>query len=400
MKKTTIWILSALLFWFILLQLTALNAGRLVAYEPSFPYAYDILAKFNLPQWYYSWAGFDGVHYLTIALNGYKYADLTQAFFPLFPGILSVFESIGLNPIAAGLILNLTLLTMALILFYKLVKLDFSYSVSKKALLALLLFPTSFFFISLYTESLFLLTVIGAFLAARRGRWLLAAGFTILATSSRLVGIMLVPALIMELYLQKNNQVFLVDLIKDIRNNKFVETFVSTAKNNLRTIALIGGGSLGLIIYMSFLYREFGDPLYFYHVQSEFGGGRQENLIMYPQVVWRYINILITARPFDWKYYSYILEAIAGVGGFFGLMYALKHVRLSYVFFSLGIFIIPTLTGTFSSLPRYLLPAFAIYILLAKLLETHTISRYTYFGISMLLLVINTMLFIQGYWVS
>ncbi|PIR61011.1 MAG: hypothetical protein COU68_01660, partial [Candidatus Pacebacteria bacterium CG10_big_fil_rev_8_21_14_0_10_45_6] len=74
-------ILVLVLVWRIGLFVVSLIAPAFISYEPSFPYAYDLLAKLGLPQWLYSWANFDGVHYLTIMRMGYVGTGLIQAFF-------------------------------------------------------------------------------------------------------------------------------------------------------------------------------------------------------------------------------------------------------------------------------------------------------------------------------
>jgi len=57
----------------------------------SFPYADRVLAITGLPEWIWGWGGFDGVHYLRIAQNGYQ--DLYyQAFFPLFLLLIRIFN--------------------------------------------------------------------------------------------------------------------------------------------------------------------------------------------------------------------------------------------------------------------------------------------------------------------
>jgi hypothetical protein len=349
----------------------------------------------------YGWANFDGVHYLNIIDRGYKETGLVQAFFPAFPIITRYLMTlINANPYWTGLLFANIAFLIAIILFYKLLLLDLKEKQVEVALILLLLFPTAFYFGAFYTESLFLLSVAGAFCAARKQNWPATAVFTIIATSTRVVGVALIPALIIELFLQQKKQATLPELFNKSKATKLMADFFYVLWNQKRALLFILGGGLGLLSYMIYLQRKFADPLYFFHVQSEFGAGRQESIITLPQVFWRYLKILWTARPIDWKYYSYVLEALAGFGGFVSLILAFKYVRLSYVVFSLGIFIIPTLTGTFSSLPRYLLPAFAIYLTTAKILEIHPASKYLVYGISTILLIINTMLFIQGYWVS
>ena len=151
---------------------------------------------------------------------------------------------------------------------------------------------------------------------------------------------------------------------------------------------------------MIYLQHNIGDPLYFFHVQSEFGGGRQESIILYPQVIWRYLKILWTARPFDLKYYAYVQEFIFGTLGLVGIVWSWFKVRKSYVVFSALVFLLPTLTGTFSSMPRYFLASFSVFLLMIKLFEHHKIARLIWLSLSTLWLIFNTILFIQGYWVA
>jgi hypothetical protein len=60
------------------------------------------------------------------------------------------------------------------------------------------IFPTAFFFLAPYTESLFLLLSILAFREARHDRWGRVAVFGALAALTRSVGILLIPALMLE----------------------------------------------------------------------------------------------------------------------------------------------------------------------------------------------------------
>ena len=152
---------------------------------------------------------------------------------------------------------------------------------------------------------------------------------------------------------------------------------------------------------MWYLNIHFQDGLYFFHVQSEFGGGvRQETFVSYPQVIYRYMKILLTVRPFNFKYFSYLQDFVVSTFGLGMLLYSFKKVKLSYVVFGLLAFFTPTVTGTFSSMPRYILVSFPIFIILAIFSEQSKLFKYLWFISSGILLVLNTVLFIQGYWVA
>lgn len=387
------------LVWRVALFVVGFFAPSFLPYEPSFPYADAILTQYHLPQWLYSWANFDGVHYLTIAEKGYLGTGLIQAFFPFLPLIIlhSLYLLTGghLNTLLVGLIVTNGAMLLCLVLWYVFLKSFLSKPKTWLGVLLLLAFPTSLFFGALYTESIFLAAVIGAFLAARRRQWIWCAVFVLIATASRIVGVFLLPALTLETWLQWREQQGGKQVAKSV-----VTQLTSFLSSSWRQLVLIGVGGLGTVLYMIYLARTFGDPLYFLHVQSEFGAGRTEGLVIYPVVLWRSIKILLTLDPLTLRYYSSALEFLAGSLGLVGLFISAWRVRLSYVVFALGAFFLPTFTGTFSSMPRYLLVCFPIYLLLIEMLAARPRLRSIVLGIFILSLVVNTVLFIQGYWLS
>jgi len=385
--------LSFYLNWKIFLFFVALSAPLLLLYDPSFPYANFLLIKSGLPNFIHSWANFDGVHYLTILNKGYLGTGLIQAFFPLFPMLVSGFNTMVEHPILAGLIFNFIIGFMLLKVWKKIVNLEIGKDTKEWGVYLLFLFPTALFLNAFYSEALFLLLVLVSFLEARKGNWLKAGLIAALASATRLVGIFMVPALLVELWIQKTAEQ------KAGGNDSFSQPLYFCQKY-WREISYILLSFLGLIAYMIYLQQNFNDPLYFYHVQAEFGGGRQESLVLYPQVVWRYLKILWTARPFDLKYYAYVQEFLFGTLGLAGIIWSWFKVRKSYVVFSALAFLLPTLTGTFSSVPRYFLVSFSVFLLLIKLFENNKAGRYIWLTLSTLLLIFNTILFIQGYWVA
>ena len=128
--------------------------------------------------------------------------------------------------------------------------------------------------------------------------------------------------------------------------------------------------------------------------------GRQETIVLWPQVVYRYIKILLTARPIDWKYFSYVQDFVLSIGVAIGIYLARKKIKLSWLIFSVLTYLLPTLTGSFSSMPRYILVIFPLWMWLAHKLSQPSRWRCCYYLVSVILLMINTILFTQGYWVS
>jgi hypothetical protein len=266
---------------------------------------------------------------------------------------------------------------------------------ARVGLLWWLAFPTSFFLVSFYNESLFLSLALGSWLLAKHQRWGWAAGLAAVAAATRVVGIWLWPLLLLEFFEQTYPNMTQMGLAK-------LTSWLTKWKWQLIALSL---SSLGLLAYMLYLKVVFHDPLYFLHLQSEFGAGRQESIILWPQVVWRSSKILLVARPFDWKYLAYVEEFIAGTFGILLVVWGFwqrKHTKLTLplAFYSLGCLLTPTLTGTFSSMPRYVLAAWPLWLTLIWLSQKNRALMWLALAISLGLLIINTSLFVQGYWIA
>lgn len=312
------------------------------------------------------WANFDGIHYLNIAEFGYT----NQArFFPLFPLILRL--TIG-SPVTSILLVTI-IFFLAIYFFEKLIALDFSNQIAKQSLINLLLFPTSFFFVSIYSESLFLLLVTLSFYFARKKMWLVSVIFAMSVLASRFVGIAILPALLYEFLINK--------------------------KANFKKLAFFLITPLGLIAYSIFNYYKWGNLLYFIQAQGELGNSRSVNsIVLFPQTIFRYIKILSTA-PFSYEWGIALLELASFLLTAFLLYFAWKKkIRASYLIFAAVNFAIVISTGTFSGLPRYVLTIFPIFIALA--LMGNKIFKFIYVFVSPILLFILLMLFSRGYFVA
>ena len=329
----------------------------------------------------FSWANFDGEHYLSIALFGYK--GLEQAFFPIFPMLISFFSKPFYSDLLSafiystffGLLISNISFFLSLLFLYKLILLDFSRKIALLTILVLILFPTSFYFGSLYNESLFLALSLGSFYFARKKSYFLSTVFGIISCATRIFGILLLPALLIEIF-QKKEQI----------SKWFWILFIP----------------LGLVIYMIYQYLTVGDPLAFYKLQKLVGEQHQSGITLLPQVYFRYIKMFLTVDPQNPIYQTIILEFLVGVLFFvLPIIGYFKKVRLSYLFYAMVGFLLPTIQGSFSSVPRYMIVFFPSFIILALILEgLPKFLRIFILTVSALLLMIETALFLRGYWVA
>jgi Mannosyltransferase (PIG-V) len=158
-----------------------------------------------------SLAKWDTQHYLAIAYDGYaeSYSGLPPfenrpAFFPLYPGTVHVLSGFGADPalvLIAAFVVSLACFLGALVLLHRLTVIEIGERYGRPVLLLFAFFPTALFFGIPYTESMFLLLAIGAFLAARLGRWPQAGLVLALASATRVPGLLLiVPVAMLYLY--------------------------------------------------------------------------------------------------------------------------------------------------------------------------------------------------------
>ncbi|MBI5449602.1 glycosyltransferase family 39 protein [Candidatus Gottesmanbacteria bacterium] len=320
------------------------------------------------------WANLDGVYYLTIARGGY--GPYQQAFFPLYPLLIRWITVLtGINDISVSLIISHISFYLGILLFYALAE-DYNKSTARWGLLLFLVFPTSFFFSAIYTESLFLFLSALCLFSSRKKWWLLAGISGGLASGTRMFGIFLFPAILCEYFSQK-------------LRNRSILSFAS--------LLLI---PVGLCSYMAYLYFSIGDPFAFFHVQPAFGAERSGNtLIFLPQVIWRYMKIFTSVSPFSLTYAISVFEFAVLSGGLWVLWWGYKHhVRMLYLIYSLAILIIPTLTGTLSSLPRYVLSAFPLFFMFGSM---HNMwIKILAFLIFMVGFILSATAFLRGYFIA
>ncbi len=384
-RKTFAFIALSFIIWRFILFIPVFAAEKKLDYRPGYEYTSitdarnskdkNITDKLLLSPW----ANFDGLHYITIASSGYTN---NYGFFPLFPSLINLVskflggsETFDYAYFFSGFLISNLAFLLSLLVFYKLLSLDYSDKQVKTSILALLLFPASFFFGSIYSESLFLLLLLVSFYFARKKQWLLASFFGSLLTLTRFVGICIFPILIYEFYKSKDWS---------------IKNFIKSG---------IWATPAGLVLYSIYNQLEEGNFLYFIKVQGNFLNNRSvDSFIFFGQTIYRYIKIIITTSSSHFEWWIALLEIVSFIFIALVIIYALKkRVRFSYILFSFLAVLIPASSGTFSALPRYILVAFITYIVIGV---TNKKIKILYFSISAVLLFILTFFFSRGYFIS
>lgn len=367
-KKITLLFIT----WRLALFLVALISPLLIPnFGSQFPYYDKDLLETGLPDWLRAFGNFDGVHYLKLVKEGYQ-AALSQVFFPLFPLSIKMVSAVIPVFISGLIITNVAALGLLLIV-KRLYQLDYNSEVAKKSLILLFCFPTTFYLGSLYPESLFLFLTVGGLYLARRGYWTLGALSISLASATKVFGLASILSYYIEVYSQRAS--------------------LSTFKITL----LLAIPPLGLIFYMVYLWLNFGDPLLFVSSQELFGANRSSNLVLLPQTLYRYLNIFLSVPVSSHIFIIALVELLFALLVIGLLVASFSRIRFSYWVFVLVSFLLPSLTGTFQSIPRYALTTLFIFPLIVKL------SGRLYWLvvlISLSLELIFLSYFIRGYWIS
>lgn len=146
-----------------------------------------------------AWLQWDSEHYTNIAQSGYTFAGVrwpNVAFFPLYPLLIRGAAPLVRDNIAlAALLVAHVALFCALLLLYDLLVRDLGRVIAFRTILLLLAFPTAFFFVAGYTESLALALTVAAVWTIRRERWWLAGIVGALLAMTRVPGVLIAPVI-------------------------------------------------------------------------------------------------------------------------------------------------------------------------------------------------------------
>jgi hypothetical protein len=144
------------------------------------------------------WDRWDVQLFWKVARYGYlspSYSDRTEVDFPGMPLALRAVHLVLRDWVLSGIVISLLASLAACVALYLLAG---GGRAGDGAVLALIVFPYSVFLFAGYSEGLFLAFATWAWWAARRDRWLLASVLACGATVTRIIGIPLLVALLVE----------------------------------------------------------------------------------------------------------------------------------------------------------------------------------------------------------
>ena len=334
-----------------------------------------------------TWNHWDAANYTRIAQYGYQ-TRFDLAFFPLFPFLITCISHVlgNWSYLLVGTLLSNGALLGVLFLLYKLAAQAIGEGaigeqIARRTVLYLCIFPTAFFFFAAYNESLFLLFLLGAFLALRQQRWWLAGLLGLFAALTRSAGIL-----------------FVIPYLYEVWDTRHTAPTLTKKLQRLLPVAFIPTGTL---IYSIYCWITTGNPLTFVTIQDH--SGRH---LTWPWVgLWQAITALLFAQPFGSANQAHLLLDLGATLGFLVLtILGWRRLPTSYSLWTavllLYILLEPALDkpDILLSNQRFVLEMFPAFITMAILGVHHPRLHQALLVLFPALLATLSILFIMNRW--
>lgn len=280
----------------------------------------------------------DALWFLRIAADGYRPDDLSAAFFPLYPiAVRAVAWIPGIGTLAAALLVSNAAFLGSLVLLHGIARLEFGErAVADRVVRVAALFPTAFFLMAPYSESLFLLASLAAVWFVRRDRWPFASLAGVAAGLTRSAGLALAIGLA-------------VEAVRAPDARRFAGRLVAAA-----------APALGVALYLAAWWRWTGEPLAPLDAQASW---RSDLTAPWTPLA---RGFELAVRFGGW----WLVDALFVVGTLAILLAGARVVRASYVAYGLASLALPLLAmfpgRPFLSMPRFAAVVFPVALVLGR----------------------------------
>jgi hypothetical protein len=339
------------------------------------------------------WQRWDALWYTKIARFGYEPGDGSTNLFPLYPLFMKgVGWLLGGRYLFAGIVVSNVAFIASLIYFYKLAELEFGEPFAERSATYLAFFPTAFFLIAPYTESLLLMCTIGAFYYARRHSWIRAGFLGLGAGLTKITGALIALPLLWEYWKSLPEE----KLDPDWSGVVLLAPASGALSYMLYRYFFVGNvGPVGSWQLKSFLHH----PFLFPSAAQETWQWRfvmpWEGLLRGWEAIVQPTDFIFTVRA--------CLELLAILGLGVAVLLSYRRLSFSYTLYMLLMYLAVLMwvdaVRPFSTIYRHSLLFFPAFLLLARATR-HRWSHRLLLSLSISLLVIFTSLFVGWYWMG
>ena len=331
----------------------------------------------------------------TVTQSGSSFSEsisLSYAFFPFYPLMIRALafplQVLGLNTIAtatlAGVIVSGLGTLLGMLALYDMARDSLGEGGALRAAFYLIIFPTGFFLIQVYTEGLFVGMAFGCLAMVKRKQWLIAALLGVAATMTRAVGVALVIPMLVT-WLRSGEW---IDLGLEWR-----QIFHQGIPRRPLVNGLLAISPLIAIMIWKFSYL----GLAFDYIESNY---YQRGFLQlgYAFTAWSqaWQSMLEGTNP---QFTAYYLTEFLGLAiGIIACLVTRKtHPEIAW--FSIAVVLISWGSGPAQGMHRYILGAPAVFVALARWGD-HPVFDRAWTILSVLLMGLLAMLFAFNMWVA
>ncbi len=291
------------------------------------------------------WVKWDSGWYANIALTGYNFSierASNIAFLPLYPIAIKGLSLLVGNVWISGILVANAAFLGSLIVLFKLTQLKFGLPAAERTVLYISAFPSAFFLLSMYSESIYLLTVLLTFYLWERNKGWPAGMVGGLAAVARPMGILL----------------FLSGAARKlIEERRLGNRVVSWDSLSLLLIPTALG------IFLVYSYAAFGEPLAFLK-SRDVGWG--EPLSLLPLSHRELFATLMDGTAFSGGLQRLrLLDAASAVVFLAMVVPIFRRLGSAYGIYALGSVVMPLIV-TLDGLTRYVLVIFPAFMILGS----------------------------------
>lgn len=332
--------------------------------------------------WISIWNRWDSDSYTSIATSAYlltngKLEDWAfhSHFPPLYPALINFVSFIGISIPLSGVLVSLVFNVLASLMLYKLALYEFKdKQIAFSSVLFLNLYPTSYFTISIYSESLFLFLTISSFYYLRKENYLIAGLFALGSILTRIVGVVLIP-------------IYFLYFIYNYYQNKTI---------NFRLFYLCLLPILAVMIYMGINKFYYDDYLFFLSEKLSFNTTKHL-IIPFKE---SYVDFITTFRYHNYTNQEFMMtrgwNAIFTFSTLLMILLGIKRMRWEYTLFSItSLFLFASLSWGISN-ARYTFAIFPIFMIFGSL--KNKLLQGAILGVFSVMLFYFTVIFTGGGW--
>ncbi len=310
-------------------------------------------------------------------------------FYPIYPMLIRALTFLGMDMRLAGYaISNAALLAGSLLLWKLAARETRSASVADRSVMFLLFCPGAVWFGMIYTESIFLVLLLGCVLCARQGRWIAAGLFGLASALTRTPGLLLAGFLALEAMQQAWDHRPLVPATDGPAPTPFWRQKVGGVPWWGRVMLAVAGPVAGNLAWLIFL-------------QVRFGNWRAQQITMING--WKFgapMHLPWTELAIQWHINARHLMAVSTP--LIVIMLSLSLIglftlkRVAYPVFAFTLIALYVSATPGDAMTRYLSTLAPAYIVLAQLAERSRLLDAAALVFSVGLMVMTTVLLVNG----